>query len=133
VKRKQIVLLIVTTLILIVTCAALTENTEAAMDENSFLQEFLKALQSKDQAVMKEVVKQGEAIVYKVVMLFAEGSIKKIAEANEASNYFKAAEIIAEVYFKEFKKKALIELVRIYAQYTQEMYVEGLKGDGLIE
>jgi tetratricopeptide (TPR) repeat protein len=130
---RTTLILTVFLLIFLIASPSSVISEEAIKDENIFIQKFIEAGKVKDQVRMKEVVKQGEAIVYKVVMLFAYEGIKKMAEGKDGVNYFRTAEIMAKVYAEEFRKEGLLDLVRVYRQYTQEMCKERLKGDGLID
>ena len=120
-------------IVVLMTWITFTRNSNAALDEKSFLQEFLKAAESKDKAKMEELVKHSEATAYKLIIRFAINGIKEIAEGKEVTSFFKGAGGIAIVYAKVFDKEGPLELIKKYKLFTQEMCREKLKGDDLIK
>jgi CHAT domain-containing protein/Tfp pilus assembly protein PilF len=131
--------IIVTILLLLMVCflppnVKASETTTPLIDEKSFLQEFSKALEAKDQARMEELVKWAVPhVVYEAVISQATKGISSVAEGKDGSISFNAAEVMATAYAKVFKKEGLVELVRKYKVHTQEMCRKKLRGDDLIE
>ena len=100
------------------------------MDEETFLKNFSEALEAQDQARMEELVRHGGAeIVYNVIISESKRGITSVAEEKDGSNHFDTAEAIATIYAKEFKKEAILKLVRTYRNYTRETCREKLEGD----
>jgi tetratricopeptide (TPR) repeat protein len=113
---------------------AAVQGTEQKMDAGAFLKQFAEAFKAQDQTKMEELVKQGGAdIVFNWVVKLAGYGIKHVAEGKEGAAYFNAAEALAAIYAKEFKKENLPVLVKTYRQYSQDMCREKLKGGDLIE
>jgi tetratricopeptide (TPR) repeat protein len=113
--------------------AAAAQGSEQKMDEVSFIGNFAEAYKANDQAKMGELVRQAEPIVFNVVELLATMGIESRAKGEDnAAGYFKVAEAIAAVYAREFSREGLLDLVRKYISYSQEMCKERFKGDELI-
>jgi len=132
-KKKLLSSPVIIILIFMMTFTVITKNVNALMDEKSFLLEFLKVAESKDQAKMEELVSQaGPHVVYKAVISQSDEGIRTVFKGKKADIPFNTAEAIALASAKVFKKAGLVELVRTYRKYTQEMCKELSKGDDLI-
>jgi CHAT domain-containing protein/tetratricopeptide (TPR) repeat protein len=108
--------------------AAAAQGTEQKMDADSFMQQFVEAYKTKDQAKIEGLVRQaGPYIVFMWAIEFSGYGIESLAEGKEGVTYFDAAELMAAYYTKVFKKEGLVELVRTYRNYTPEMCREKLR------
>ena len=130
---RKILILSVFLLIFLIASPFSVISKEVIKDEETFIQKFSEALKIKDQARMKEVVRQGEAIVYKVVMSLADNGMEQKVYGEETDKYFKTAEIVAKVFGEEFGKEGLLELVKRYTGYTLEMCQERQRGGSLFK
>jgi len=126
-------------ILILMVCFAVTtviaaENAGQIMDEKSFLQEFLKALESKNQARMVQLVKlTSPHIVYKVIISQSMEGIRAVAEERDGSIFFNTAELMATLYAREFKKEVLLGLTKKYKSYSPEMCREKIRGDRIKE
>ena len=125
---RKILILSVFLLIFLIASPFSVISEEVIKDEETFIQKFTEALKTKDQARMKEVVRQGKAIVYKVVMSLADNGLEQKVYGEETDEYFKTEEIVVKVFGEEFRKEGLLELVKRYTDYTLEMCQERQRG-----
>jgi tetratricopeptide (TPR) repeat protein len=133
VKRKQIVSFIMTAFILIVTCVALTETAKAAMDEDIFLEEIIKAIKANDLGGAVNLIQKASLhVLYESITKLSMAGINFVAQGKDGSFFFEVAETIATFYAKQLKQEALLDLVRKYKLYNQHMCKENLRGYDLI-
>jgi hypothetical protein len=91
---KKILTLIVLLKMVYLPTTNVTRSEEAAsvMNEATFLKEFSKALESKDQTKMDGLVKQtGLHIVYKIIISQSMEGIRTVAEGKEGTISFNTA------------------------------------------
>jgi hypothetical protein len=132
-KRNLIGILLILIACISATGAITAENAGPIMDDVSFMENFAKAYKANDQARIVELVRKAEPIVFNAVELLTTTGIEsRVKGEEEAAVYFKIAEAIAAVYAREFNREGLLDLVRKYISYSQEMCKERLKGDELI-
>ena len=113
--------------------ATAPQGTNQKPDARSFLDKFFEAIKAGDQDRMEELVRQaGPQIVYDAIVSESTRGITSVAEGKDGSMHLNTAEAMATLYAKEFKKGALLEQVRKYKLYDQQMSQEKLKADALV-
>jgi tetratricopeptide (TPR) repeat protein len=122
----------------LMTCALLltieaAEHSDVISDMNYFLQEFSKAIKVNDEKKMMEIVRRAESIVCNTIMEGILLGIKEKLKGGDDPFYFDFAEEISKVYAKGFNKKGLLELVKGYRNYTQEMCRQKVAAHTLLE
>jgi tetratricopeptide (TPR) repeat protein len=117
-----------------VSTVILAENAGQIMDEKSFIEKFTEAHKANDEVKMAELVRQaGPQIVYNVIISESTRGLASVAEGKDGSKQFDIAELMATNYAREFKQEALLQQVKKYKLYDQEMSREKLKGDRLVK
>jgi len=130
---KNWILAVLAFVLLIGSGPAIVGQGDVITDRKSFLREFIKALEANDRARMEELVRQAGPVAYQTVLLLSNAGITTIAEGKDGAGYLTAAEAVAAIYGRVFEKEALLQLVRTYRRYTQELCSEKLKGDHLVD
>ena len=119
---------------LVVASAITAENARYRGDEKSFIEKFTEAYKVNDEVKMAELVRQaGPQVVYNEIVSQSTRGIASVAEGRDGNKDFDIAELMATNYAREFKTEAVLEQVKKYKLYDQEMSREKLKGDRLVK
>jgi tetratricopeptide (TPR) repeat protein/CHAT domain-containing protein len=130
--KKELITLVLL-LLLVFLASTVAESADPVMDEDTFVRELAKALETNDQARMGEIIRAAGLMAYEMVIYFTDKGIMNVSQGKDGFWEFNRAELFAIIYAKEFKKDGLYELVRRYKFYDQEMCRERLKGSQLID
>ena len=109
-----------------------THNSNQRMDANTFAEKLYKAIESNDRAMIMELVKEiGPSHVYAIIKEFVSLGLESIAKGGSGQLCFRPAEELAICYSIQFGKEGLLEKVKQYKLYDQEMHRQMLQGHKL--